>query len=198
MLSERRADLAEPVQGAVGLMLQQRAAVAAYIGRLLPREIEVFKIRHHGDFHLGQVLIAKDDAFILDFEGEPQRSLEERRHKAPAARDIAGLIRSIDYSTTSALQRASNLSAEERAVLTPKLETWRERATEAFWQASRQGEPGGLWPADEAAALRLLEFFLLEKAFYEIEYELANRPAWLHVPLDGTWRILLRNGVVAP
>ena len=55
-----------------------------------------------------------------------------------------------------------------------------------------------MWPADEAAALRLLDFFLLEKAFYELEYELANRPAWLHVPLDGTWRILLRNGVVAP
>ena len=65
------------------------------------------KIRHHGDFHLGQMLIVKDDVFIIDFEGEPRRSLADRRRKAPAARDVAGLIRSIDYSATAALERAA-------------------------------------------------------------------------------------------
>ena len=69
------------------------------------------KIRHHGDFHLGQMLIAKDDAYILDFEGEPRRSLEERRHKAPPARDVAGLIRSIDYAISAAIDHATDLSA---------------------------------------------------------------------------------------
>ena len=198
MLRNRRDDLSDAARITVDLMLAQSESIAAYIKQLLPSQVDASKIRHHGDFHLGQVLIAKDDAYILDFEGEPRRSLEERRQKAPAARDVAGLIRSIDYSTTSALLRAHNLTPEEREGLTPKLATWREGATEAFWQACRQYSGEGLWPADEAAAVRLLEFFLLEKAFYEIEYELTNRPSWVHVPVDGTWRILLRNGAVQP
>ena len=101
------------------------------------------KIRHHGDFHLGQVLIAKDDAFILDFEGEPGRSLAERRSKAPAARDVAGLIRSIDYSTTAALSNATNLTPEERNILMPKLDLWRDKAAEEFWTALPRGHRPG-------------------------------------------------------
>jgi maltose alpha-D-glucosyltransferase/alpha-amylase len=198
MLRERRSELPELTRVTVESMVAQRDAIADYIRRLLPSRVGANKIRHHGDFHLGQVLMVKDDAFILDFEGEPRRPLDERRQKAPAARDIAGLIRSIDYSTTSALLRANNLTAEERTALTPQLSTWRERATETFWQACRQASGEDLWPADDAAAVRLLEFFLIEKAFYEIEYELTNRPSWLHVPVDGTWRILLRDGVVKP
>ena len=113
---------------------QARGAIASHIRQLLPPSIGAVKIRHHGDFHLGQMLIVKDDVFIIDFEGEPRRSLDERRQKAPAARDVAGLIRSIDYSTTAALLDAVNLTAEERAILDPKLEVWREQATEAFWR----------------------------------------------------------------
>ena len=142
--------------------------------------------------------MVKDDAFILDFEGEPGRSLAERRLKAPAARDVAGLIRSIDYSTTAALFNAVNLTPEERTILAPKLEIWRQKATDEFWNAYRQFADPELWPSDDAKASNLLDFFLLEKAFYEMEYELMNRPAWLHVPLDGTWRILLRHHVVQP
>src|SRR5207342_2899419 len=73
---------------------------------LLPDDIDAVKIRHHGDFHLGQMLIVKDDVVIIDFEGEPRRSIEERRRKAPAARDVAGLIRSIDYSAISERREA--------------------------------------------------------------------------------------------
>jgi maltose alpha-D-glucosyltransferase/alpha-amylase len=179
-------------------MLAQSRAITAYIRDLLPARIGAEKIRHHGDFHLGQVLIAKDDVFILDFEGEPGRPLEQRREKAPAARDVAGLIRSIDYSATSALLRAGNLTDDERAALQPQLAIWRERAIDTFWREVRSPPSEGLWPADEEAAHRLLDFFLIEKALYEIQYELNNRPSWLHVPLDGAWRILLRNGVVKP
>jgi maltose alpha-D-glucosyltransferase/alpha-amylase len=116
----------------------------------------------------------------------------------PAARDVAGLIRSIDYSTTAALLNATDLTPEERAILTPKLGIWREKATEAFWEACRQASDPALWPSDPVEARNLLDFFLLEKAIYEIEYELTNRPTWLHVPLDGTWRILLGHNVVQP
>ena len=79
------------------------------------------KIRHHGDFHLGQILIAKDDAYILDFEGEPRRTLEERRAKAPPARDVAGFIRSIDYAVSAAIERAPDLSPDDRAALMQQL-----------------------------------------------------------------------------
>ena len=196
MLSERRADFTETIRSIADRMLNEGEQIAAHVAKLLPVDSNVLKIRHHGDFHLGQILIAKDDAFILDFEGEPRRPLSERRYKAPAARDIAGLIRSIDYSTTSALLRASGLTPEERIALAPKLETWREKATLAFWEASRETDESRLWPPDEPTAQRMLDFFLLEKAFYEIEYELTNRPSWLNVPLDGMWRILVRHGVV--
>ena len=155
------------------------------------------KIRHHGDFHLGQVLIAKDDAYILDFEGEPQRSLEERRRKEPPARDVAGFLRSIDYATSSAISRAPNLNPEDRATLTQRIRDWGDRLMEAYWECYREtlGE-ASLWPADEAQSKKLLDLFLLEKAFYEIEYELTNRPSWSHIPLEATLRILQQRGVI--
>ena len=110
------------------------------------------------------MLIVKDDAFILDFEGEPGRSLAERRRKAPAARDVAGLIRSIDYSTTAALSDAVNLTPEERAILNPKLEIWREAATEEFWSACRQSTEASLWPADAGRGAEPARFLPARKS----------------------------------
>jgi maltose alpha-D-glucosyltransferase/alpha-amylase len=197
LLGRRQGELSE-TEPLIARVLERREAIVEHIRRSLGPKIDAKKIRHHGDFHLGQVLIVKDDAFILDFEGEPRRPLAERRRKAPAARDVAGLIRSIDYSTTSALLRATTLTSEERALLTPKLDVWREQATATYWAACREITDAGLWPSDPTEAQRLLDFFLLEKVFYEVEYELTNRPAWLHVPLEGLWRILFRHGVVQP
>jgi maltose alpha-D-glucosyltransferase / alpha-amylase len=198
LLARKRLDLSEADLAMADRLIAARTAIADHIRRLLPADIGAVKVRHHGDFHLGQVLVAKDDAYILDFEGEPGRSLAERRAKAPAARDVAGLLRSIDYSTTAALFNAVSLTPEERNILNPRMEVWRGKAAEEFWTACRQASDAALWPSDPAVARQLLDFFLLEKAFYEMEYELMNRPAWLHVPLDGTWRILLRHNVVQP
>jgi maltose alpha-D-glucosyltransferase/alpha-amylase len=140
------------------------------------------------------MLIVKDDIFIIDFEGEPRRSIIERRRKAPAARDVAGLVRSIDYSVTAALDRALKVAPDDQGKLALALADWRDRATATFLAAYREimaGQP--LWPADPEAAERMLNFFLLEKAFYEIEYELAHRPDWLRVPLTGMLRILAQQ-----
>jgi maltose alpha-D-glucosyltransferase/alpha-amylase len=149
------------------------------------------KIRHHGDFHLGQVLIAKDDAFILDFEGEPARSLSERRSKAPPARDVASFIRSIDYAASAAVGRAPNVNPEDRPTLAQRIREWSESFSAAYWDSYREtiGE-AHLWPADDVQSRHLLDLFLLEKALYEIEYELGNRPAWTHIPIEATLRIL--------
>jgi maltose alpha-D-glucosyltransferase/alpha-amylase len=137
------------------------------------------------------MLIVKDDIFIIDFEGEPRRTLAERRGKAPAARDVAGLIRSIDYSATAALERALKVAPDEDGKLAAALAEWRDRSVAAFLGAYRETMTDQrLWPADPNAAERMLDFFLLEKAIYEIEYELAHRPDWLRVPLTGMLRIL--------
>ena len=151
----------------------------------------MYNIRHHGDFHLGQILIVRDDVFIIDFEGEPRRSLSERRMKAPAARDVAGLIRSIDYSVTSAHQRALKVAPDEDGRLGDALSAWREDATRTFLTAYREAmSDSRLWPQDGDGADQTLQFFLLEKAFYEIDYELAHRPDWLRVALGGALRVL--------
>jgi maltose alpha-D-glucosyltransferase / alpha-amylase len=193
-LARRRSNLSDDDRQLVDGLLSYRASLPARLGELLLASADAMKIRHHGDFHLGQMLIVKDDIFIIDFEGEPRRSLEDRRRKAPAARDVAGLIRSIDYSATAALERALKSAPDDQEKIAHALDGWRELSVAAFLAAYRQSLGGAkLWPPSVQDADRLLDFFLLEKAFYEIEYELAHRPDWLRVPLAGTWRILSRS-----
>lgn len=182
---------------AADALARQHDGVMTYIRRLAETSGNGLKIRHHGDLHLGQILIAKDDAFILDFEGEPQRSLDERRQKAPAARDVAGLIRSLDYAAASAIAALGQVSPEEGSVLTDRLGTLRDELTAALWDGYREAlSDDRLWPADAESQQQLLAFFELEKALYEIEYEIENRPDWLHIPVGGVVRILQRAGVL--
>jgi maltose alpha-D-glucosyltransferase/alpha-amylase len=190
-MQQRRAGAKDSDRALIDQVLALRPGLRDRLVALLPENTDGLKIRHHGDFHLGQMLIVKDDIFIIDFEGEPRRPIAERRRKAPAARDVAGLIRSIDYSVTAALERALKVAVDENGKLAAAFEGWRERATAAFVGSYRDTvtDPR-LWPADSAKAEGMLNFFLLEKAFYEIEYELAHRPDWLRVPLAGTLRIL--------
>jgi maltose alpha-D-glucosyltransferase / alpha-amylase len=197
-LRQRRDGIRDADRPLVDEVLAQRAGLHARLSALLPRDIDGLNIRHHGDFHLGQILIVKDDIFIIDFEGEPRRPLAERRRKAPAARDAAGLIRSIDYSVTAALERALQVAPDEHGKLANALAQWRGRATDAFLAGYREAiTDERLWPADPHAADDMLNFFLLEKAFYEIEYELSHRPDWLRVPLTGMLRILSEPASVA-
>jgi maltose alpha-D-glucosyltransferase/alpha-amylase len=137
------------------------------------------------------MLIVKEDIFIIDFEGEPRRTLAERRMKAPAARDVAGLIRSIDYSVSAALERSLKVKSDDSVLLQTALAQWRDESTRTFLTAYRAAMTDDrLWPCDPVAVDNLLRFFLLEKAFYEIEYELAHRPDWLRVAVSGALRVL--------
>ena len=190
-LKQKRDTIKEADRPLVDQALAHRPSLRERLSALLPQDIDGLNIRHHGDFHLGQILIVKDDIFIIDFEGEPRRALDERRHKAPAARDVAGLIRSIDYSATAALERALKVAPDEQGKLGAALAEWRDREVAAFLAAYRETMTNApLWPADPQAADKMLQFFLLQKALYEIEYELAYRPDWLRVPLSGMLRIL--------
>ena len=143
-------------------------------------------IRIHGDFHLGQILVSQSDAYLIDFEGEPLRPLEQRRRKTTALRDVAGFLRSLDYAAAS-LELPDNDSSpqairDRRARL---LKQFRKESATAFlrgyWHSVRGAKPLDLGPAKEP----LLNLMLLEKAAYEISYEAANRPNWLPIPLRG-------------
>jgi maltose alpha-D-glucosyltransferase/alpha-amylase len=190
-LKQQRDKISEADRPLVDQTLAQRAALHDRLKTLLPLDTSGLNIRHHGDFNLGRMLIVKDDIFITGFEGDPRRPLDERRRKAPAARDVAGLIRSIDYSVTAALGRALNLAPDEHGRLAAALTEWVDRSTTAFLAAYREVLTNSpLWPADPQAAGRMLEFFMLEQMLNELEYELAQRPEWLRVPLTGVLRIL--------
>jgi maltose alpha-D-glucosyltransferase/alpha-amylase len=144
------------------------------------------KTRIHGDFHLGQVLVASGDIYIIDFEGEPAISITERRAKASPLRDIAGLLRSIDYAAAAMIEskavNAVPLSGEQRDRL---LSNFRSRSSTIFINAYCDAI-GALLSAAERS---LLNLFLIEKAAYELNYETANRPSWIRVPLDGLLRL---------
>jgi maltose alpha-D-glucosyltransferase/alpha-amylase len=180
-------------------LLGHREAIVAHVESNWNMTFDGAKIRHHGDFHLGQVLIAKDDAYILDFEGEPRRSLDDRRRKAAPARDVAGFLRSIDYATSAALGRETDIKPEELEPVAAQVRGWGGRMAGAYWDAYREAIGDvGLWPKDDKQVQQLLDLFLLEKVFYEIEYELTNRPDWSHIPLEATLRILRQHGVIEP
>ncbi len=149
--------------------------------------------RVHGDFHLGQVLIVQSDAYIIDFEGEPARTMEQRRAKSCPMRDVAGLLRSFDYAAAAAAPgrvAASEQASERRQGI---LQEFRAKAGAAFLEAYRAvlsvAEPR--WVPEKAESA-LLDLFLLEKAAYEIMYEAANRPTWIGIPLGGLHAIAVR------
>lgn len=138
-------------------------------------------IRTHGDLHLGQVLWTNDDWFIIDFEGEPARSLTERRQKFHPLRDIAGMLRSLSYLVAAhELEHQSQISPD-----------WEQEAGERFLSSYRaQVASIGLLPGDLEVQDRLLRVFTLEKIIYELSYELQHRPSWVPVPLAGIDRLL--------
>ena len=170
-------------------LLARRQEVLDEVDRLLPSKIDAVRTRFHGDLHLGQILIAEDDAFIIDFEGEPMRSLAERREKNSPLRDVAGMLRSFAYAAATVGRDQGNAAEQAR------LQAWVKAVSDAFldsyWRTI--GDCPSV-PADRADALRLLRLFLLAKAAYEVNYELANRPEWVGTPIAGMRALLGGTG----
>ncbi len=149
------------------------------------------RTRIHGDYHLGQVLVARNDVMIIDFEGEPRRSLAERREKTSPLRDVAGMLRSFGYASATALARHAENHGSLGEAAVSRADDWLEATNSAFLSAYTTGIAGsGILPDDEAVARDLIEFFVMQKAVYEIGYELANRPNWIGIPLDGAIALL--------
>ena len=155
------------------------------------RELTASKIRVHGDYHLGQVLWAEDDFYILDFEGEPTRSILERRQKQSPMKDLAGMVRSFGYAAYAGLfaHTATRPSEFERLVTWAR--TWQTWAGAAFLRSYFSTAGQALFvPADPVQRDALLKAFVVDKALYELNYELNNRPDWVRIPLRGVLELL--------
>jgi maltose alpha-D-glucosyltransferase/alpha-amylase len=151
------------------------------------------RIRIHGDYHLGQLLRARTDFLIVDFEGEPARSLEERRRKQSPLRDVAGMLRSFSYAAHSALAHHVQRRPDQATALEPWAVLWENSVSSAFLRGYRETiGTNPVLPSPEDAQI-LLSTLLLEKAFYELLYELNNRPQWVTIPLVGLLGLLTPN-----
>ena len=192
----------EAERDAARRLLDSKDALLSRFKPLLGRKIEALRIRCHGDYHLGQVLYTGKDFVIIDFEGEPARPLSERRIKRSPLRDVAGMLRSFDYAVHAALQEQIDrgvFGPEQAPILEQWGRLWSLEASAAFLGgylealAAAEREPA-LIPATEDEIRLLLDVFLLDKAIYELRYELDNRPGWARIPLHGILRLIGDGG----
>jgi len=155
---------------------------------VLERRPAMLRIRIHGDYHLGQVLFTGKDFIIVDFEGEPSRSLSERRFKRSPLRDVAGMIRSFEYAAAYGLRHGPR-RAEDVPALQPWARLW-IRWTSAAFLGGYLGLAGdaSYLPREPAELAAMLEFYILDKTVYELRYELNNRPSWVDIPLEALLR----------
>jgi len=175
----------------VQTLLAQREHCFARIEALTGPPVAAAKTRIHGDYHLGQVLVAQNDFYILDFEGEPARPLAERRAKSSPLKDVAGMLRSFDYAAWAAVMTLTEVDAGGGEIVRSLAEAWRKATEDAFLDAYGETIAGcPSYPEAPEEAARLLDLFLLEKALYEICYEAANRPHWVRIPLKGVTSLL--------
>lgn len=174
-------------------LLARRDVLMSAVNGCAARAVGSLCTRTHGDLHLGQVLVSHDDAYLIDFEGEPARTLAERRAKTSPLRDVAGMVRSFDYAAAVALDQAlrADVAHDHDVISREMIDDYRERVTGAFLLAYRQASQpvDHRWQYEEGASAAL-SLFTLEKVAYEIAYEAANRPGWLGVPLRGLATLL--------
>lgn len=189
LLRRKRGALSRDAAESAGEVLRRENRAAQCISSLRDYPVTAARIRFHGDFHLGQVLYTGTDFMIIDFEGEPARPLAERRTKALAMRDVAGMVRSFQYAAYAALfGQVPGVPMEPEMAST--VESWA-----AFWNAwvssiyleayFREAGELPFVPAKAEERRLLLDVFLLHKALYEVAYELNNRPDWVRIPLRG-------------
>jgi maltose alpha-D-glucosyltransferase/alpha-amylase len=195
--------LAPPVADLAREILQREPVLLDQFSRLTRETIDVSSIRIHGDLHLGQVLVAGTDVVFIDFEGEPARPIGERSLKRTAFRDVAGMVRSYDYASRFALDETIGrgvVTDDSCEILEGWGQLWVEWVSRAYVDGylSEAAKEPFVPDADWAVDL-LLEVSLLQKAVYELGYELANRPEWVHLPLRALDQLtsgLIRQGAV--
>jgi maltose alpha-D-glucosyltransferase/alpha-amylase len=194
LLRRRGKTLPDDVRAAAEALLAREADVQQHIRKVLDGKITGHRIRTHGDYHLGQVLRTGNDFVIIDFEGEPSRPLSERRIKRSALRDVAGMLRSFHYAPYAVVfgqAHSSVIRSEDEPLLEAGAQFWYRWVGAAFLRAYlAESATGEHLPKSTAELQVLLDAHLLEKALYEIAYELNNRPEWVRIPLRGVLDLL--------
>jgi maltose alpha-D-glucosyltransferase/alpha-amylase len=192
LLSRERARLPETAMAPVQRLLDAKPALLKRLAHVASLEDAGMRIRVHGDFHLGQVLEVDGDVYFIDFEGEPARPIAERRMPQSPLRDVAGVLRSFGYAARAGLRLFLRNQTEPRLHLDPWIDAWEAEACAIFLRSylKHMGE-GPLLPG-AAARDALLDAFVLEKALYELAYELGNRPEWIDIPLAGLLQLVDR------
>lgn len=189
-LERRLPGLGETVRDLAQALQLQRDALRERLQSCIAGPVKALKTRYHGDYHLGQVLLANNDFLIIDFEGEPTRSLAERRHKYSPLRDVAGMLQSFAYAAHSSMLKESAERPEPTAKFESLLGDWKAEVERVFLAAYDEAVHGSGLLAADPTLRGLLDLFLLEKAFYEIRYELDNRPDWIVISLRGILTLL--------
>jgi maltose alpha-D-glucosyltransferase / alpha-amylase len=188
LIEARRRHIPQVVQ-----IIDMESEIVRRFRAVADTKLEAMRIRVHGDYHLGQVLFTGKDFVILDFEGEPARPLGERRIKRTPLKDVAGMIRSFHYAAYTALfgQTLGAVRAENPAFLEPWILFWYIWVTAAFLRAylDTAGD-SGLLPKGRRELECLLDALVLEKAVYELRYEINNRPEWVKIPIEGILQLV--------
>ena len=180
------AGLSDEAAEDAALVLSRRRPILERFRQFGTHVIPASRIRIHGDYHLGQVLRTRNDFVILDFEGEPARSLAERRAKHSPLKDVAGMLRSFSYAAGVGLFNHVSRRAGDREHLQPWASLWEREVSAAFLRGYGTVTAGtGLLPDGPEACRAMLDAYLLDKALYELSYELNNRPDWVRIPLAG-------------
>jgi maltose alpha-D-glucosyltransferase/alpha-amylase len=189
LLEAGLAQLPEAARKIADTVLAAQDRLMGRIAAFIPLRASGLKTRFHGDFHLGQALLTKNDFLIIDFEGEPGRAFDERRAKQPPMRDVAGMLRSFNYARWGALRGlvAGSIDFER---LAPLVRAWEIEVRNAFISAYNAAAGQHLSAGPLQSGQGLLGLFELEKALYELRYELANRPDWVPIPLLGILELL--------
>ncbi len=182
----------EGTQPVIEMLLSRHNEIIDRLKAPLAHEASGVVSRIYGDYHLGQVLVAQSDLLIIDFEGEPKRSLGERRGKSCALRDVSGMLRSFDYARMTALSQHKKRSGEDE-VAERRAGEWLHHTSKAFLDAYKQNILATNISPDPPFLDALIDFFLIWKAIYEVDYELGNRPDWVGIPVRGILAILDRN-----
>ena len=190
VLQKRLPQLPEQFRDEAKEVLSAEQEILAQEQRLLESPFGAHKIRIHGDYHLGQALYTGKDFVILDFEGEPARALSERKLKRSALRDVAGMMRSFQYAAYSALWQPA-MRKEDVPFLEHWADLWYRQMSGVFLQSYLHATAGSIFiPKNESDLQMMLQAYLLDKAVYEIGYELNHRPDWVLIPIRGIKHIL--------
>jgi maltose alpha-D-glucosyltransferase/alpha-amylase len=195
VLRDSVARLPDEMLDVAGLALGRRKQILDSFRNIRWRNLQGQRVRVHGDYHLGQVLRVRTDYVILDFEGEPARSLEERRAKQSPLKDVAGMLRSLAYAAYAGLINYTARRPEDFEKLEPWARLWERSAAAEFLRAYRETASGAAFLPSDAGDFRgLLSMFWLDKVLYELSYELNNRPGWARIPLIGILSLPIEAG----